>query len=199
MGLSLELWVGFLIFQQFIVKIFCLRSPSRVIPILSIFFLDGIKYVPETRARAINEKDLPYVYLSTFAFVLIQVYESALNVIRKTLTTMRLVTKNGTPWIKLIEDTSPETLFNLLAKDSPATVSFIRDRLFKYKPLRNALSHGLFWFERESIFYLENPNSHQAETITLLDFFSFLPEQTMFSQCLLWITGKLLQEQFFEP
>ena len=55
----------------------------------------GSKRLVSNSKGMLNDKDLPYVYLSTFAFVLIQAYESNLNVLKKTITTKTLKTKSG--------------------------------------------------------------------------------------------------------
>jgi len=147
----------------------------------------------------LNEKDLPYVYLSTFAFVLILTYESNLNVLKKTLTTMNLKNRKGEPWNKEIEDTSIEDLLGMLKKHSQKPVLYIEDMLFKNKPLRNAFSHGLFWYENEMICWVDNVNSPESHSKTFIEFIQIVREQSMFTQCFLWVGAKLISEGFFEP
>ena len=159
----------------------------------------GSKKLVDLSQGLLNEKDLPYLYFSTFAFMLIQIFESSLNVLRKTLSTMKLTNKKGEPWPRSIEDTSPRTLLDLLHKDSPESVEHIQETLFKYKPIRDAFSHGLWWYENERIYYVENANSPDIHFISVEDFFSILPEQSMFGQCILWVSGMLIREGFFNP
>jgi len=159
----------------------------------------GTRKLVEITQGRLNEKDLPYIYLSQFAFVLILTFESNLNILKKTLTTDNLTTKKGKPWLKSIEETSPEVFFELLVKYSEGPVQYIQNMIFQYKSLRNAFSHGLFWYENEGICWLDNANSSDTHSIQFGEFLQILREQSMFSQCYLWVTGKLIRERFFEP
>ena len=59
--------------------------------------------------------------------MLIQIYESSVNVLRKTLTTNRLVNRRGEPWSRSIEDISPITLLEMLKKYSLESVEYIQE------------------------------------------------------------------------
>jgi len=147
----------------------------------------------------LTEKDLPYVFLSQFAWTLIQTYESVTNVIKITITTMNLKTKKGAPWPRDIEDTSLETLLDLLRKDSNEQITYIENIIYKNKEIRNAFSHGLFWYENERIFWIGNISSSEPNSIYFKEFINRLREQSLFTQCFLWSVGKLIQENLFEP
>ena len=159
----------------------------------------GSKRLVSISKGMLNDEDLPYVYLSTFAFVLIQAYESNLNVLKKTITTMALNTKSGRRWDKSVEDTSPVRLLEMLRKYSHASVSYLEKYLFMQAPLRNAFSHGLFWYEGEHIHWIENVNSPDSHKIPFEDFIKLLRGETLFTQCFLWVGGKLISEKFFQP
>lgn len=147
----------------------------------------------------LNEEDLPYVYLSIFAFILIQTYESNINVLRKTLTTMNLTNKRGKPWNKEIEDTAPADLLSLLRKHSKKSVAYIETMIFKHSKLRNALSHGLFWYESAQIYWIDDVNSSEYHSKHFEEFRDIMREQSIFTQCVLWVGGKLIEEGFYEP
>lgn len=159
----------------------------------------GSKHLVSISQDMLNDEDLPYVYLSTFAFVLIQAYESNLNVLKKTITTMALKTKSGRQWDKSVEDTSPVRLLEMLRKYSQASVPYLEKNLFKHGSLRNAFSHGLFWYESEHIHWIDNVNSPDSHKIPFICFIRILREETLFAQCFLWVGAKLLTEKFFEP
>jgi hypothetical protein len=159
----------------------------------------GSKHLVSISQGMLNDEDLPYVYLSTFAFILIQAFESNLNVLKKTITTMALTTRSGRQWDKSVEDTSPVRLLEMLRRYSQASVSYLEENLFKHGSLRNAFSHGLFWYEDEQIFWIDNVNSPDSHTMPFIDLFRIFREQTLFAQCFLWVGAKLLAEKFFEP
>lgn len=113
----------------------------------------GTKRLVSISEGMLNDKDLPYVYLSTFAFILIQAYESNLNLLKKTITTKVLKKKNGEDWDKAVEDTPPATLLGMLRKYSEASVLYLEKNLFKYGRLRN-VSHTGYFGMRVSIFII---------------------------------------------
>jgi len=119
-------------------------------------FPGNMKQLIRLSQGRLNEKDFPFVILSTLSYILILTYESNLNVIKKTLTTSYLTNRRGKAWDKTIEETAPETLLGMLRKHSNDSVTYIEDMIFKHRNLRNALSHGLFWYENENIFYVDN-------------------------------------------
>jgi len=139
---------------------------------------------------------LPYVYLMTFAFVLIQTYESNLNVLRKTLTTDNLKPASGRAR-KPIEETGLETLFAMLRKHSEKATEYLEESIFRHKALRNAFSHGLFWYESGDIVWVENVNEPIKNRISLGKLRKIIRTQSQFSQCFLWVGGKLISERFF--
>lgn len=160
----------------------------------------GTQKLIELSQGKLNERDFPYVILSTIAFILIISYESNLNILKKTLTTMNLTNKKGELWDKEIENTSPIILLSMLRKYSKMPVTYIENMIFKNKELRNALSHGLFWYENERIFWVDNVNSPNSHPISFKKFMTdIIREQTIFAQCFLWVGGKLISEGFFEP
>jgi len=112
---------------------------------------------------------------------------------------MNLMNRKGEPWNKEIEDTSPEDLLGMLKKHSQKPVLYIEDILFKNKPLRNAFSHGLFRYENEMICWVDNINSPESHSKPFIEFIQIVREQSMFTQCFLWVGAKLISEGFFEP
>ena len=100
---------------------------------------------------------------------------------------------------RAVEDTSPVRLLEMLRRYSQASVSYLEENLFKHGSLRNAFSHGLFWYEDEQIIWIDNVNSPDSHTMPFIDLFRILREQTLFAQCFLWVGAKLLAEKFFEP
>ena len=163
-----------------------------------IFFAQRSQELVELSKGMLNELDLSYGYISMFAYFLVLTYESNLNVIKKTLSTSNLKDKRGAPWLKSIEETSPEDLFNLLGKYSVKPVEFLKNIIFLNKPLRNAFSHGLFWYDNERIFWILTANSIEAYNISFSEFIQLVRNQSVFSMCLLWVGGKLIEEGFFE-
>jgi len=160
----------------------------------------GSKRLVSITKGMLNARDLPYVYLSTFAFILIQAFESNLNVLKKTINTKALKTKSGKQWSRSVEDTPPKKLLGMLRKYSPASVSYLEKNLFKNGPLRNAFSHGLFWFESEHIHWIDNVNSPDSHKILFIDFIRLrLRGATLFTQCFLWVGAKLITEGLFNP
>lgn len=158
----------------------------------------GSKKLVEKTDGILNEKDLPYLYLSQLAFTLVQVYEFFTNIIKKTLITDNLVTRRGDPWPRNIDETSIETLFDLLKRYSGAPVEYIKNIVLKYKDLRIAFSHALFWYENKAILWVDNINTSEINSIPFKEFVVGVREQSQFSQCLLWVIGKLIAEDFFE-
>ena len=163
-----------------------------------ILFADKSRELVELSKGMLNDLDLLYAYISMFAYFLVLSYESNLNVIKKTITTSNLKKKNGAPWNKSIEKTGPEDLFNLLEKYSVKPVQFLKNIIFKNKPLRNAFSHGLFWYQEEQIYWISTANSIEANNISFEKFIQLVRAQSVFSMCLIWVGGKLIAEGFFK-
>lgn len=147
----------------------------------------------------LNEKDLPYVYLSTFAFILIQIYESNINVLKKTLTTNYLTNKKGESVNKEIEEMAPANFLSMFRKYSKESVAHIENIILKHNKLRNALSHGLFWYENEQICWIDNVNSFEFHSIPFEEIKDIIREQSLFTQCFLWVGGNLIKEGFYGP
>jgi len=69
----------------------------------------------------------------------------------------------------------------------------------KNKLLRNAISHGLIWYESEQIYWVDNIESSNTNQIAFLDFIKTIRKQSLTLQCLLWVTGHLIRTKFFSP
>ena len=158
---------------------------------------EGSKKLIELSEGLLDDR-LPYIYLMTFAFVLIQTYESNLNVLRKTLTTDNLKTASGRDWDKPIEETSLEDLLSMFRKHSEKATEYVEGSAFRHKALRNAFSHGLFWYEKGDIVWVDNVNDPMTNRISLSKLIEIIRLQSLFSQCLLWVGAKLISERFFD-
>ena len=146
----------------------------------------------------IDEKILPYLYLSQFSWSIAQGYELFLNVLKKTLTTNNLTNKKGEPLGKPIEKTALEKVLDMLKKHTE-TAKDIKEIMENRKSLRNGLSHGLFWYENEEIHWVDSVSVNKTESLSFKCFIKTARTQSLYSECLLWVTGKLLAEDFFSP
>src|SRR4030042_1026825 len=138
----------------------------------------GLKEFSRVNQKYFEERDLSYLVLSQFCWSITQTYETFLNIVRKTLVTDNLVNRRGACWPRSISETPPDTLFDLLHNDSELA-NFMKDVLLKNKLLRNAISHGLIWYEAEQIFWVDNIESSDTHQISFLDFVKTIREQSL--------------------
>lgn len=155
----------------------------------------GSKRLVELSQGLLDAKYYPYVYISNFIYMFILAYETSINILRKTLTTDNLKNRKGK---SVDREIGPETFLDMLKKHSSDSVIHIKLIIFKHKDLRNALAHGLFWYEDKRIYWFDDVNSPSKNSMGLDDFINNVREQTIFAQCFLWVGANLLQERFYE-
>jgi hypothetical protein len=145
----------------------------------------------------IDETLLPYLFLSQFGKSIAQSHEMFLNTLKMTLTTDNLKNRKGEPCKESIGEISPIKLLDMLKKHT-STAEKIKQIIESNKELRNAISHGLIWYENKKIYWADSTEINQICNVTFKEFAKKRGRTASLSaECLRWTVKNLVGENFF--